>query len=124
MYFYKVLEYFFIISQKENIKNNIDQYNKGLDIDALITIMYDEYLGKKEDLLLHSLIDSTDCDLMNEIRSFAISNSLITKIITILYVTSYIYTDPLSMIVIPPGFFFLPQGIFFQDLLTIFSDQA
>lgn len=79
LYFYKVLEYFFIISQKENIKKNIDQYNKDLDIDALITAMHDEYFGKKEDLLLQSLIDSMDCDLINEIRNFAISNSLITQ---------------------------------------------
>lgn len=79
LYFYKILEFFFFISQKEGIEKIANQYNDTEDIETFITSMQGNFFGKKEDILLINLIDSMDSDLINDIGAFAVENGLIPK---------------------------------------------
>ncbi len=56
LWMYKILEYFFFISQEVVIQREISDYNNNKDIRAFIKTMHNEYFGEKEDKLLHNLL--------------------------------------------------------------------
>ena len=56
LWMYKILEYFFFISQENVIKREIGNYNLNNDIRAFINTMQNEYFGNKEDKLLYNLL--------------------------------------------------------------------
>lgn len=74
--YYKVIEYFFIINRKEEIKRQIDNYNTSNKIDSFIDEITKIY-NTKEGLLLEYLLNNITG--INEIIDLAFNKKLISE---------------------------------------------
>lgn len=62
LYFYKVLEYFFILNKRVSIKEKIEEYNTNKKIDDFICDIT-KYYKESEDILLSNLLESIENDI-------------------------------------------------------------
>lgn len=79
LYFYKILEFFFIIIQKNSIKKDVELYFENENLEKLIDDLHNNYFGKREESLLYSLIDRIETDIITEVRELAFNNHLIRE---------------------------------------------
>lgn len=79
LYFYKILEFFFIICQRNAIKQDVDDFISNNNLEHFIDCLQTDYFGKKEDLLLNQLIDAVDCKVIEEVRNLAFTHKLILQ---------------------------------------------
>lgn len=68
LYFYKVIEYFFLINRKDEFITNISNYNKNGDIDSFIKKVTDIYY-KKESEQLKLVLKSIETSLKPILKS-------------------------------------------------------
>jgi len=68
LYFYKVLEYFFILNKKDAIEEKIKEYNSNRKIDDFINNIT-KYYKESEDILLTNLLESIESDIKHIILS-------------------------------------------------------
>ncbi|WP_179014230.1 hypothetical protein [Paenibacillus sp. 79R4] len=73
IFYYRTLEFFFIINKKSELKRNVEAYNESEDLDKLIKDVSFLY-GTKEPDLLKSLLNNIDG--VEEIVKYAISEGL------------------------------------------------
>ena len=80
LYFYKILEFYFILAQKKLIKSEVDKYNLDHKLDRFITNMYNEYFGKNELALLRQLVSEVySKDFIDDIVDESFKDALIIE---------------------------------------------
>lgn len=80
LYFYKILEFYFVLAQKNLIKSELDKYNSDNNLDRFIIEMHNKYFGKSELVLLSQLISEVySKDFVEGIIDESIKNALIKE---------------------------------------------
>lgn len=82
LYFYKVIEYFFLINRKDDFINNINVYNKNGDIDSFIEKVTKIY-NKNEKEQLKLVLKSIENSLKPILKSAKKAKKLLTKTIRV-----------------------------------------
>lgn len=77
LYFYKVLEHFFIINQREKFITNINEYNTNQNVDEFIKEISSIYKQNEEELLKYLL--HTSKEKLSNVLEVAFNNSLIDE---------------------------------------------
>lgn len=74
MYYYRAIEFFFIINKKSNIKQSVEAYNESQDMDKLIKELTNLYSTKEVELLKNLL---SNLNGVEEVIQYAKNNGLV-----------------------------------------------
>ncbi|NOU80360.1 hypothetical protein GC101_15930 [Paenibacillus sp. LMG 31459] len=91
MYYYRAIEFFFIINKKSNIKQSVEAYNESQDMDKLIKELTNLYSTKEVELLKNLLINLNGVE---KVIQYAKNNGLIDNTDIFAFSTSlYIFRN-------------------------------
>jgi hypothetical protein len=77
LYFYKVLEHFFILNQREKFIKNITEYNTNQNVDEFIKETSSIYKQNEEELLKYLL--HTSEEKLTNVLEVALNNNLVAE---------------------------------------------
>jgi hypothetical protein len=76
VYFYRVLEFFFLLVRKDEFRNIIADYNRNNNIDVLMSSLTNIYLQNEDAQLLHllNIINAEIMDVITEAHALRLIN--------------------------------------------------